>query len=61
MVAAESLPISDDDEPDSELAAAGLTSALLDDLGKRSASAILEQWLEGKYCRETNTDASEEH
>ena len=61
VVAAESLPISDDDEPDSELAAAGLTSALLDDLGKRSASAILEQWLEGKYCRETNTDASEEH
>jgi len=61
VVAAESLPISDDDEPDSELAAAGLTSALLDDLGKRSASAILEQWLKSEYCRETNKDAPEEH
>lgn len=60
-VAAESLPISDDNEPDSELAAAGLNSTLLEDLGKRRASVILDQWLEGEYCRETNTDASEEH
>ncbi len=60
-VASDSQSLSDADEPDSELAAAGLNSSLLDDLGKRRASAILEQWLEGKYCQEIDTDASEEH
>ncbi len=61
-VAAESQSVLDnDDEPDSELAAAGLTSTLLDDLGKRSASTILKRWLQSKYGRETDTDAPEEH
>ena len=60
-VASESQSLSDADGPDSELAAAGLNSSLLDDLGKRRASVILEQWLEGNYCQETNTDASEEN
>lgn len=60
-VASESQSLSDADEPDSELAAAGLNSALLNDLGKRRASAVLEQWLKGKYDRETDTDATEKH
>jgi hypothetical protein len=61
-VLAESQSILDDEEePDSELAAAGLTSTLLGDLGKRSAIAILDRWLEGTYCQERETDASEEH
>ncbi len=61
-VVAESQPVLDnEEEPDSKLAAAGLTSTLLDDLGKRRASAVLEQWLKGKYDRETDTDATEEH
>ncbi len=60
-VASDSHSLLDADEPDSELAAAGLNSTLLDDLGKRRASAILEQWIEGKYCQETDTDAAEKH
>ena len=61
-VEAESRSILDDEEaPDAELAAAGLTSTLLGDLGKRSAIAILDRLLEGRYCQERKTDASEEH
>ncbi len=61
-VVAESQPVFDnEEEPDSKLAAAGLNSALLNDLGKRGAITVLEQWLKGKYCQETDTNASEEH